>query len=90
MILGGWRSHHQAWTSYRRQRENLVKEIDAIPCASSWMQGCADCCTDKQVGTLKLLQSILRGVALSESYHEMMHRSQLAKRVTRQRPRRAA
>lgn len=90
MILGGWRSHHQAWTSYRKQRENIVKEIDAIPCARDWMQGCADCCTEKQVGTLQLLQSILRGVALSEDYHRMMHQTQLANRMKRSRARRAA
>lgn len=79
MIYGGWRSHHQAWTAYRRQRENLVKEIESIPCSANWMQGCKDCCTSQDDRMLSILQSMLRGVALAESYHELMHRQQLVK-----------
>lgn len=90
MIYGGWRSHYEAWTSYRRQRETLVREIDAIPCSANWMQGCEDCCTAKDVDKLTFLRSLLRGVALSEDYHEMMHRNRLAQTLQRRQAREQA
>lgn len=90
MILGGWRSHHQAWTAYRKQRENIVKEIDAIPCSANWMQGCKDCCTERDSRLLSILQSMLRGIALSESYHELMHRQQLNEQLARRQMREQA
>lgn len=90
MILGGWRSHHQAWTSYRSQRERLVRELDAIPCARQQLDGCADCCDAKNSRRVEWLASVIRAVALSEDYHLIMHRQQLARTVARRQAREQA
>lgn len=83
MILGGWRSHHQAWKAYRSQRETLLRELDEIPCARQLLDGCNECCGEQDAWKVKWLSSAIRAVAMSEDYHLIMHRQRLVNGMNR-------
>lgn len=89
MILGGWRSHHHAWTTYRKQRENILRELDEFPCAAEQAQGCTNCC-GAATSKVEFLLSCLRALAMSEDYHLIMHRQQLNEQLARRQRREQA